>query len=144
MGITKYSFNGNSLSAKQIVDYSKRKKQLKRSRKLGYSYIDCIVDFQWIKVKLFFCKTSHKGKWHGLLTTNLDLSIEQAYKIYATRWTIEVFFKENKQHLGLDKCRNYQTKHRRTYLVDNNRNNSSIGWFIRHRYGIVNGKNNHW
>lgn len=55
-------------------------------------------------MKLFFCKTSHKGKWHGLLTTNLDLSFEQAYKIYATRWTIEVFFKESKQHLGLGKC----------------------------------------
>lgn len=104
MGITKYSYNGNSLSAKQIVDYCKRKKQLKRSRKLGYSYIECIVDFQGIKVKLFFCKTSHKGKWHGLLTTNLDLSFEQAYKIYSTRWSIEVFFKESKQHLGLGKC----------------------------------------
>jgi hypothetical protein len=104
MGITKYSFNGNLLSAKQIVDYSKRKKQLKRSRKLGYSYIECIVDIQGITVKLFFCKTSHKGKWHGLLTTNLDLSFEQAYKIYSTRWSIEVFFKESKQHLGLGKC----------------------------------------
>lgn len=104
MGITKYLFNGSSLSAKEIVDYSKRKKQLKRSRKLGYSYIECIVDFQGIKVKLFFCKTSHKGKWHGLLTTNLDLNFEQAYKIYATRWSIEVFFKESKQHLGLGKC----------------------------------------
>jgi DDE superfamily endonuclease len=104
MGTSKYSFNGNSLSAKQIVDFHKRKKQLKRSRNLGYSYIECIVDFQGIKVKLFFCKTSHKGKWHGLLTTNLDLSFEQAYKIYSTRWSIEVFFKESKQHLGLGKC----------------------------------------
>ena len=55
-------------------------------------------------MKLSFCKTSHKGKWHGLLSTNLDLSFEQAYKIYATRWSIEVFFKESKQHLGLGKC----------------------------------------
>ncbi len=104
MGITKYSFNGNLLSAKQIVDYCKRKKQLKRSRKLGYSYIECMVDFQGITVKLFFCKTSHKGKWHGMLSTDLELSFEQAYKIYSTRWSIEVFFKESKQHLGLGKC----------------------------------------
>jgi len=55
-------------------------------------------------VILFFCKTSHKDKWHGLLTTNLDLSFEQAYKIYSTRWSIEVFFKKSKQHLGLGKC----------------------------------------
>jgi hypothetical protein len=104
MGTTKYSFNGSLLSAKQLVEYAKRKKQLKRSRKLGYSYIECVVDFKGIKVKLFFCKTSHKAKWHGLLTTDLELSFEQAYKIYATRWSIEVFFKESKQHLGLGKC----------------------------------------
>ncbi|GAB1415422.1 hypothetical protein MASR2M117_08280 [Paludibacter sp.] len=29
---------------------------------------------------------------------------EQAYKIYSTRWSVEVFFKESKQHLGLGKC----------------------------------------
>jgi Transposase DDE domain len=104
MGNTKYSFNENVLSAKQIVEYSKRKKHLKRSRKLGYSYCEVTVDFQGIEVKLFFCKTSHKGKWHGLLTTNLELNFEDAYKIYSTRWSIEVFFKECKQHLGLGKC----------------------------------------
>lgn len=104
MGITKYSLNGKLLSAKQIVDFSKRKKHLKRSSKLGYSYFEVIIDFQGIKVKLFFCKTTHKGKWHELLSTNLDLNFEQAYKIYATRWSIEVFFKECKQHLALGKC----------------------------------------
>jgi hypothetical protein len=104
MGNTKYLFNDSLLSAKQIVESSKRKKQLKRSRKLGYHYIECVVDFQGIKVKLFFCKTSYKGKWHGLLTTNLELTFEQAYKIYSTRWSIEVFFKESKQYLGLGKC----------------------------------------
>jgi IS4 transposase len=104
MGITKYSFNGNLSSTKQLVDYSKRKKQLKRSRKLGYSYIECVVDFQGITIMLFFCKTSHKGKWHGMLSTDLELTFEQAYKIYSTRWSIEVFFKESKQHLGLGKC----------------------------------------
>lgn len=104
MGTTKYLFNDTPLSTKQIIEYHRRKRQLKRSRKLGYSYIECEVDFQGVGVKLFFCKTSHRGKWHGLLTTNLDLKFEQAYKIYATRWSIEVFFKESKQHLGLGKC----------------------------------------
>jgi hypothetical protein len=44
---------------------------------------DC--DHYGIKVKLFFCITSHKGEWHGLLTINLDLSFERSYKIYSTR-----------------------------------------------------------
>ena len=104
MGITKYSLNGNLLSAKQIVDYSKRKKQIKRSRQLGYSYCEVMVNFQGIEVKLFFCKTTHKGAWHGILITDFELSFEQAYKIYTTRWTIEVFFKESKQNLRLGKC----------------------------------------
>jgi len=36
--------------------------------------------------------------------TNTALAFEQAYKIYSTRWSIEVFFKECKQNLGLGKC----------------------------------------
>jgi len=44
------------------------------------------------------------GKWHGLLTTDIDLAFAEAYKIYSTRWAIEVYFKESKQLLGLGKC----------------------------------------
>ena len=39
-----------------------------------------------------------------MMTTNTELIFEQAYKIYSTRWSVEVFFKESKQHLGLGKC----------------------------------------
>lgn len=35
----------------------------------------------------------------------MDLDFERAYKIYSTRWAIEVFFKKSKQHLGLGKCK---------------------------------------
>jgi hypothetical protein len=38
------------------------------------------------------------------MTTNTELTFEQAYKIYSTRWSVEVLFKESKQHLGLGKC----------------------------------------
>lgn len=44
------------------------------------------------------------GEWNGLLTTNLELDFQDAYRIYSMRWTIEVFFKECKQYLGLGKC----------------------------------------
>jgi IS4 transposase len=39
-----------------------------------------------------------------LLTTNKHLDFAKAFEIYATRWTIEVFFKECKQYLRLGKC----------------------------------------
>ena len=57
-----------------------------------------------IEIKLFFCKTTNRNKWHGLLTTNTALAFEKAFDIYLTRWSIEVFFKESKQLLRLGKC----------------------------------------
>ena len=104
MGKTRYNTFGKNLTAKETVDLLRRKKMIKRSKLLGYYYIETIVDFKGLKVKLFFCKSSKKGNWNGMMTTNLDLTIEQAYKIYSTRWSVEVFFKESKQHLGLGKC----------------------------------------
>ena len=53
---------------------------------------------------MFFCRTGKHGVWHGLLSTNTALTFEKAFELYATRWTIEVFFKECKQYLQLCKC----------------------------------------
>lgn len=76
----------------------------KRSKLLGYYHAETIVNFKGIQVKLYFCKASKKGNWNDIMTTNTQLTFEQACKIYSTRWSVEVFFKESKQHLGLGKC----------------------------------------
>lgn len=104
MGKTRYFYNGKSLTAKEIIDLLRRTKKLKRSKLLGCYYSEVAVDFQGVPVKLLFSKTTRKGNWNLLLSTDLNLNFEQAYKIYSTRWTIEVFFKESKQYLGLGKC----------------------------------------
>jgi hypothetical protein len=39
---------------------------------------------QDVKIKFFFCKTSKRGKWNCLPTTNCELKFEEAYEIYAT------------------------------------------------------------
>jgi hypothetical protein len=104
MGKTRYNAFGKNLTAKEIVDLLRRKKMTKRSKLLGYYYTETIVDFKGIQVKLYFCKASKKGNWNGMMSTNKELTFEQAYKIYSTRWSVEVFFKECKQHLGLGKC----------------------------------------
>ncbi len=70
---------------------------------MSFYYSEALVDFDGIKVKLFFSKTSRRGKWTVLLTTDLTLKFEQAYRIYSIRWQIEVFFKDSKQYLGLGK-----------------------------------------
>jgi len=104
MGNTRYNAFDKDLTAKEIVDLIRRKKMLRRSKLLGYYYGETTVDFKGVKVKLYFCKASRKGNWNGIMTTNTDLSFEQAYKIYSIRWSVEVFFKEAKQYLGLGKC----------------------------------------
>ncbi len=104
MGKTRYKALDKNLTSKEIVESLRRAKKTKRSKLLGYYYGEILVDFKGIEVKLFFCKASKKGNWNGIMTTNTELTFEQAYKIYSTRWSIEVFFKESKQNLGLGKC----------------------------------------
>jgi len=104
MGTTKYGHNAKELSAKQILDVLRRTKKTKRSRTTGLYYGTVVVDLKGTAVRLFFSKTSKRGKWRGLLTTDTGLSFERAYRIYSVRWAIEVHFKESKQYLGLGKC----------------------------------------
>ena len=104
MGKTNYLYKEKNLSARQLLDLLKRSKKIKRSRVSGFYYCQAVVLIKNIEVKIFFSKTSKRGQWHGLLTTDLELSFDKAYKTYSTRWTVEVFFKESKQYLGLGKC----------------------------------------
>lgn len=104
MGKTRYKVFNKDLTSKEIVECLRRTKKTKRSKLLGYYYGEIIVDFKGLEVKLYFCKASKKANWNGIMTTNTKLTFEQAYKIYSTRWSIEVFFKESKQNLGLGKC----------------------------------------
>jgi len=103
LGKTKYLFNKKDLTAKEIVDRLRKSRKIKRSKNLHCYYGEALVKMNDVEVKLFFSKTSKKGKWSVLLTTNLNLKFEEAYRIYSTRWSIEVFFKEAKQYLGLGK-----------------------------------------
>jgi len=104
MGKTRYLINHKRLTSKEIIDGLRKQKKMKRSKQLKCFFSEAMVGFNGIQVKLFFCKTSRKGKWNVLLTTNQKLDFEQAYKIYSIRWSVEVFFKESKQYLGLGKC----------------------------------------
>lgn len=104
MGKTRYLFNGKHLTSKEIIDCLRKQKKLKRSKQLSCFFSQAVVDLKGKQIKLFFCKTSRKGKWNVLLSTNLELDFEQAYKIYSIRWSIEIFFKESKQYLGMGKC----------------------------------------
>ncbi len=104
MGTTRYGSFDKMLTAKELVTLLRRKKMVKRSKLLGFYYCQQIVDFKGIEVNLFFFKTSRKGNWNGMMTTNTKLKFDKAYEVYSNRWLIEVYFKEGKQYLGLGKC----------------------------------------
>lgn len=103
MAKARYGFEGEQYTAREIADKLKRRKRVKWIKKTGLYCAEIIVDYKGTPVKLFFCKTTKRGKWHLLLTTNTLSGIIKAYKIYSIRWSIEVFFKESKQYFSLGK-----------------------------------------
>lgn len=103
-GTAKYTFNHREFSGKELARLLVRKGLLKRSRLTGYYHSSAIVTYKGIEIKLFFAKPSKGGAYNILLTTDTTLDFDRAYRIYANRWAIEVFFRESRQHLQLGKC----------------------------------------
>lgn len=97
----KYLFENTEYSAKELLN--KFKSQKKRSRKVHALYVELIVDYKGIPVKLFFSRYTKQKTWQLLLTTDLSLTYNKAIEIYSHRWTIEVMFKELKQYLNFGK-----------------------------------------
>ena len=98
---TKFDYLGESLTHNQIRN---KLGKVKRCRKLRLHYKEAIVDYNGVPIKMFFSRKGSNGKWRVFITTNTDLSFIRMIEIYQIRWTVEVFFKESKQLLGLGKC----------------------------------------
>lgn len=104
MGTTKYGFQNQELTAKDLCDRLSRKGKAKRIRKLNMKCIQVNVTLQDVLVCLFFYRNTSKGPWHFLVSTDLDLTPLKAYQLYAKRWNIEVCFHEMKQYFHLNGC----------------------------------------
>jgi len=98
---TKFDMDGKELTYSQIRE---RLGKPVRCRSLGYYYKQSVVKWNGTPVKLFFSRQGKNGKWKVFLSTDTSLSFIEMVKIYQLRWSIEVFFKEAKQLLGLGKC----------------------------------------
>lgn len=101
LGKTNYELDGKKVSINSIIASISGAKY---SRTFKCWYTERAVKFDGMDVKLIFCRSNKKAAWKALLTTDLDIKFDKAYRTYATRWTIEVFHKEAKQYLGLGKC----------------------------------------
>jgi len=98
---TKFNYLGNMLTHSEIRN---KLGKAKRCRKLKLHYKEALVDYNGVSIKMFFSRKGSNGKWRVFMTTNTELSFIKMIEIYQIRWTVEVFFKEGKQLLGLGKC----------------------------------------
>lgn len=98
---SKLNINGKESSINQL---RKNAGKVSRSRSLNLYYHQFVGELDGVTVKVFLSKRGKRGVWHTILTTDTKLNFTKAMDIYSIRWTIEVFFKEAKQLLGLGKC----------------------------------------
>lgn len=104
MSKTKYSINGEDMTAKAIASAMVRKKAVKYSRAHKFYYFETDAVFAGNAVKLFFYRFGRKGEWKALLSPDTSLTPYKAYQIYSMRWSIEVSFHECKSILKMGKC----------------------------------------
>ena len=104
-GNQKYGYEGSLFNAKEIIAMLKAKGASHRNRGWGVYYYEAVAAYKSIgTVKMFMCRYPGQKKWRVFITTNTKLGFTEMMKIYGFRWTIEVFFREAKQYLGLGKC----------------------------------------
>ena len=100
-----YRYQENRVNAKALLAILKKAGNAKRCRKLNTRYYEVVVHYDDIgEVKLYLCRFPYQKQWRVFLSTDITLSFVAMMEIYATRWTIEVFFKEMKQQLRLGQC----------------------------------------
>ena len=67
-------------------------------------YITHKMVYKSIEMKGFWIKMKGQDSWKLLISTDQKLNFIKAMKYYQVRWSIEVFFKDCKQNLGINNC----------------------------------------
>ena len=99
---TLFEYNNMKVTYKQIRQLNRQK--TKRNKRFNLYYIRTVVEWNGQRVVLCFTRKGKHGKWKTILSTDLSANFNQTVEAYQIRWTIEVFFKEAKQHLGMGNC----------------------------------------
>jgi len=98
----RFTYEGRSLSLNEL--YQAIPKRRGRARFFASVIIDIGVTGQRIPARVVFVRDrEHHGQWLALLSTDMDLAVEEIVHLYGKRWDIEVFFKMAKSHLCLAK-----------------------------------------
>ncbi len=96
------NINGKSYKANQVPEL--KRKNIHYSKKLKCSYISLKISYKGIAMRGYWIKMKGQQNWSLLISTDDKLSFVKAMECYKNRWSIEVFFKDCKQNLGLQAC----------------------------------------
>lgn len=111
--------SGQEMDANTLRKIYKKKGKAQRSRKYNATYIRVPVWYDNRRINLFFVRLGSGSKWKAFITNDLDLTFNKLLEVYHIRWSIEVFYKDAKQHLQLGKCQcnNFDSQIGATTLV---------------------------
>lgn len=98
----KLQVEGKTVMANKLPKIKQRK--IKYSRKLKSHYIKQKAVYDGSIIMAYWVKPKGQNEWKLIISTDMSLSFIKVMEIYAIRWSIEVFFKDSKQNLGLNKC----------------------------------------
>jgi len=98
---TNFHFRGKPMTYKVIRGLNRKK--IKRNKRFNLYYIRVVVEWKSQPMVLYFTRKGKNGNWKVILSTDLSSDFNQTVEAYQVRWSIEVFFKETKQLLGLGK-----------------------------------------
>jgi hypothetical protein len=126
-----YQHRGHSYTARQL--YAKVQRRMRpRNRRARYKTASVVARLNlatqpgqpahWVEVRLVFSapvRACSADTWVLFLCTDTALSDARILEIYALRWSIEVYFKEIKQHLGFlkEQSGRYQVAYASVHLA---------------------------
>ena len=98
----KIEIEGKALAANNVPNvYTSN---IKYCRKLKGHYIKKKATIKGMEIMAYWVKPRGQETWKLLISNDLKLSFNKVMELYSMRWSIEVFFKDCKQNLGLEKC----------------------------------------
>lgn len=89
--------------ADKVPDTHRR--DIRHCKKLKCHYIKKKIEYKGITMTGYWVRMQGQERWSLLISTCKGLSFLDAIRIYQVRWSIEVFFRDCKQNLGLNGCR---------------------------------------
>jgi hypothetical protein len=111
-GLLTYHYRGGACTAHQLyARVARRMRPLNRRARFKTASLVVSLNLateasqppRWVEVRLVFSapvRARSTDTWVVFLCTDVKLSEAKILEVYALRWSIEVYFKEIKQHLG--------------------------------------------